>query len=153
MNKSNSLKKAKGQLKETILPNSSLSFLDRINRLEEILNGYITITASNVQKETLENLRNFWVIIRECYNLYQEGLSAEATQLFYGKIYSNKDFIDVYELTPKSKLFRLRTSEYGGLFSKDEMFHIRFDKRHLVANNRFSVNGIPSLYLGESTYI
>ena len=153
MNRNNSLKKAKGQLKEMILPNSSLSFLDRINRLEEILNGYITTAISNVPKETLESLRDFWATIRHCFDLHQEGLALKATQLFYDKIYSNKAFIDVYELAPESKLFRIRTSEYGGLFSKEEMFHIPFDKRYLVLNNRFSVYGFPSLYLGESTYI
>lgn len=153
MNRNNSLKKTKSLLKEMILPCCNLPFLDRIDRLEEILNVYIITAISNVPKETFENLGNFWVIIKECYNLHQEGLLADATQLFYDKIYSNKAFIDAYELLPKSKLFRLRTSEYGGLFSKEGMFHIPFDKRHLVSNNRFSVYGFPSLYLGESTYI
>lgn len=153
MKRSNSLKKTKGLLKETILPNSSFTYQDRIDHLEEILNGYITTAISYVPKETFEKLRNFWAIIRECYHLHQEGLLADATQLFYDKIYSNKAFIDVYELASESKLFRMRTSEYGGLFSKEEMFHIPFDKRHLVSNNRFSVYGSPSLYLGESTYI
>ena len=153
MNRSNSLKKVKGQLKETILPNSNLSFLDRINRLEEILNGYITTAIANVPKESFKRLNFFWTTIRNCFILHQEGLSADAIQLFYNNIYSNKAFVDVYELVPDSKLYRIRTSEYGGLFSKEEMFHIPFDKRHLVLNNRSSVYGFPSLYLGESTYI
>ena len=153
MNRRHSLRKTKGHLKEIILPNCSLSFLDRISCLEDILNGYITTVISNVSKETFERLTFFWTTIRDCFSLHQEGLSAEATQLFYNNIFNNKAFVDVYELAPDSKLYRIRTSEYGGLFSKEEMFHIPFDKRHLVSNNRFSVHGFPSLYLGESTYI
>ena len=153
MNSSKSLKKTKGQLKEIILPSCSLSLLGRINRLEKILNDYIITAISNVPKETLESLRDFWATIKHCFDLHQEGLALEATQLFFDKIYSNKAFIDIYELAPESKFFRMRTSEYGGLFKKEEMFHIPFDKRHLVSNNRFSVYGFPSLYLGESTYI
>jgi len=35
---------------------------------------------------------------------------------------------------------------------RKDMFHIPFEKRHLVADQRFSAHGIPSVYLGESIY-
>jgi len=38
------------------------------------------------------------------------------------------------------------------LQSRSDMFHIPFDKRHLVASQRFSISGVPSIYLGESIY-
>lgn len=152
MKRNNSLKKTKALLEETILPNGN-TFIDRINRLEEILSGYITTELRKLPTETHNSFKDFWNYIRQCFQLHQEGLSVEATQLFYEKIFCNDAFVDLYELAPNSRLFRMRTSEYGGLFRKEEMFHIRFDKRHLVINNRFSVDGIPSLYLGESTYI
>ena len=153
MKKKNSLNKTKTLLKETILPNSSLTFLDRIDRLENIYCDYLTTEFTGLPKDTHNRLKDFWEVIRQCFKLHQEGSSVEATQLFYKKIICDEAFVDIYELTPNSRLFRMRKSEYGGLFSKEEMFHIRFDKRHMVLNNRFSVNGIPSLYLGESTYI
>lgn len=153
MKKDNSIKKIKIFLKETILPDSRMTYLDRINRLEEIFRGIISKEFSNLTKNTNENLDFFWEIIKQCYKLHQGGLSAEATQLFYEKLFCNSAFIDIYELVPRSRLFRMRKSDYGGLFSKEEMFHIPFDKRYLVSSERFSVNGIPSLYLSESTYI
>ena len=152
MKKDMHLKKTKNLLKEIILPNCGLSFLDRINRLEKILNDYAK-AEYKLPQNTLDSIEFFWKTIRQCYELHQEGLAINATQLFYDNIFCNDAFIDIYELAPNSRLFRMRTAKYGGLFSKEEMFHIRFDKRHLVSNNRFSVNGIPSLYLGESTYI
>lgn len=33
------------------------------------------------------------------------------------------------------------------------MFHIPYNKRFLVGNQRYSISGIPCLYLGQSTYI
>lgn len=152
MKKDNSIKKIKNLLKETILPDRSMTFLDRINHLKEIFSGIISKELSNLPKDTSENLDFFWEIIKQCYELHQGGLSAEATLLFYEKIFCNDAFIDIYELVPRSRLFRMRKSDYGGLFDKEEMFHIPFDKRFLVSNERFSVSGIPSLYLSESTY-
>lgn len=36
--------------------------------------------------------------------------------------------------------------------SREDMFHIPFEKRHLVSDQRFSVHGLPSIYLGRSIY-
>ena len=35
---------------------------------------------------------------------------------------------------------------------KEGMFHIPFELRHKVQDNRFSIHGIPSVYLGQSIY-
>ena len=153
MKRNNSLKRAKTLLKKTILPTGSLSFLDRVDNLEKIYRDIIAIEYPNVPRESLASLESFWTVIKYCYNLHQEGLSAEATLFFYEKIFCNEDYIDKYELEPQSRLYRIRKTEVSGLFSKEEMFHIPFDKRHLITNGRYSINGIPSLYLCESTYI
>ena len=153
MKRNNSLKRAKTLLKETILPTGSLSFLGRVDNLEKIYRDIIAIEYPNVPRESLASLESFWTVIKHCYNLHQEGLSAEATLFFYEKIFCNEDYIDKYELEPQSRLYRIRKAEVSGLFNKEEMFHIPFDKRHLITNGRYSINGIPSLYLCESTYI
>ncbi|MFD3219197.1 hypothetical protein [Bacillus sp. BR_7a] len=36
------------------------------------------------------------------------------------------------------------------IYSSDEMFHIPFDLRHLVSTNRYSIPGLPCVYLGSS---
>lgn len=50
-------------------------------------------------------------------------------------------------------LYKCRENTRQFLFSKDEMYHIPYDKRHLVGNQRFSMSGLPCLYLGGSSYI
>lgn len=45
----------------------------------------------------------------------------------------------------------------SNVYEKDldplELFHIPFNKRHLIQNQRYSLNGIPCLYLGKSVYV
>ena len=52
--------------------------------------------------------------------------------------------IPFYKCRGNSRLFHL---------SKEEMFHIPYEKRFLVGNQRFSLSGLPCLYLGGSSYI
>ena len=33
------------------------------------------------------------------------------------------------------------------------MFHIPFEKNYLIKNERFSISGFPSFYLGKSVYV
>ncbi len=56
-------------------------------------------------------------------------------------------------LSKNTRLYRGRKAESNYLFSKDEMFHLPFEKRSRVDNQRFSVSGIPCLYLGGSSYV
>lgn len=60
--------------------------------------------------------------------------------------------ISIY-MNLNSRLYKIRKTENGGLFRKEDMFHIPFDKRYLITNGRYSIDGIPSLYLCESAYI
>lgn len=57
-----------------------------------------------------------------------------------------------------SLLFRLRTeSPQAGIrgveFGRHGMFHIPYDRREIVARQRYSIPGLPSLYLGSSVYV
>ena len=49
-------------------------------------------------------------------------------------------------------LFRVRKSEHP-LSTRKDIFHIPFNQRHLVRAQRYSVAGLPCLYLGTSLYI
>lgn len=61
---------------------------------------------------------------------------------------------DFYISIPKdTPFFRARGNETGFLYNKEEMFHIPFDKRYLVGNQRYSISGLPCLYLGGSPYV
>lgn len=53
-----------------------------------------------------------------------------------------------------SNLFRMRkTDGLNSSYQSGEMFHIPFNLRHLIATQRYSIPGLPCLYLGGSAYI
>lgn len=56
--------------------------------------------------------------------------------------------------SPKTEIqfFRARTSEEVRTFKSKEMLHLPLNLRGLTGNYRFSIPGIPSLYLGNSSY-
>jgi hypothetical protein len=54
----------------------------------------------------------------------------------------------------KSELYRIRReSKPGTSFDKPGLFHIPFEERHKVKRQRYSIPGLPSLYLGGSLYV
>lgn len=50
------------------------------------------------------------------------------------------------------QFFRARLSENVIEFSANDMLHIPFNKRQIVKSERFSIPGLPCLYLGNSSY-
>jgi hypothetical protein len=53
-------------------------------------------------------------------------------------------------------LYRMRQDRAvasTGALSRKDIFHIPFEKRRLVSNQRYSVTGLPCLYLGSSIWI
>jgi hypothetical protein len=51
-------------------------------------------------------------------------------------------------------LYRMRKTEgTNTAYESDQMFHIPFNLRHLIATQRYSIPGLPCLYLGGSAYI
>ncbi len=56
-----------------------------------------------------------------------------------------------YDGTERS-LYRVRYSDTN-IVNRNEMFHIPFQLRHLVGTQRYSIAGVPCLYLGASLYV
>lgn len=50
------------------------------------------------------------------------------------------------------QLYKARRGDFYS-FTEEDMFHIPFNKRGLIQNQRYSINGMPCLYLGTSTYV
>jgi len=135
-------------------------FLDSINHLlkqyfsaVQQLKGYVKQKVYEYQKET------------EC--LCIKMFSALS---YYLKGKTGKAYLDMQEAYSASKDILIKKSkkkdstgfEFGFKArvienakerpTKEEMFHIPFQLRHLVPPNRYSIHGIPSVYLGTSIY-
>lgn len=108
-----------------------------------IANKYPAILNSSEEIETISSN------ISEVLTNYLKGDIIKSITLTENIFYDNF----VVKISKNTVLFRGRSSETNFLYSKDKMFHIPFDKRYLVGNQRFSVSGLPCLYLGSSVYI
>ena len=81
----------------------------------------------------------------KAYDHFSNGMSKlEAFLLF--SIRERVKYPDSYSF------FRIRESKEKYLSPKD-IFHIPFEHRYKVSNQRYSINGFPCLYLGSSIYV
>ncbi len=55
-------------------------------------------------------------------------------------------------LKKNSILYRMRYSENYELYHREDMFHMPFEKAGVQAAGRYSISGVPCLYLGASLY-
>ncbi|MCE5186656.1 MAG: hypothetical protein LLF76_11080 [Planctomycetaceae bacterium] len=49
------------------------------------------------------------------------------------------------------RLYRMRT-EKETVFDRRDIFHVPYEKRHIISTQRYSIPGLPCLYLGGSVY-
>ncbi|RPH29567.1 MAG: hypothetical protein EHM93_17165 [Bacteroidales bacterium] len=92
--------------------------------------------------------------IKETIDLFYNGNIFEATDNF-NKSLDSIFFNEIQTLSTikeDTNFYRARKNE-NKHFTKSDLFHIRFEQRHTVSTNRYSVPGFPALYLGDSTYV
>ncbi|WP_346836036.1 RES domain-containing protein [Paenibacillus polymyxa] len=85
---------------------------------------------------------------------YLEGFPGEAFIIFK-RIMECIEALNIDSLTDSVGkvdllLFKMRLGSSNRMFGKDEMFHIPFENRGLVKTNRYSIPGLPCLYLGRT---
>lgn len=88
---------------------------------------------------------------------YLKGQPSLAFNQFSAEVNKMTGYLRVfsYDVVGKSgdePLFRMRVGNNHSLTRK-EMFHIPFELRGKAATQRYSIPGLPSLYLGSSSYI
>ncbi|EFD1677397.1 hypothetical protein FGU44_24610, partial [Escherichia coli] len=86
--------------------------------------------------------------IKSSYDTFDRTFSDRFTANYIQKI-----SIPLENICNSSRpLFRVRKSDTA-VKNRNEIFHIPFSKRHLVNAQRYSVAGLPCLYLGSSLYV
>lgn len=115
---------------------------------------------SDVKEETLEwcrelhstlekinDLDQWFDEIKQVYVTWIGGeFSNSLSQL--GKVLDKHEIFK--EKNASEYVFCIRGRKSSSALSKNDLFHIPFNKRHLVSNQRFSITGLPLLYLGLS---
>jgi hypothetical protein len=97
--------------------------------------------------------------IIEAVNRYLDGNPSRAFDVMAVALAEREEHLSAFMPTDTvdhemSVLYRMRaTTEPGERLSRRDLFHIPFDKRHRVGTQRFSIPGLPCLYLGGSLYV
>lgn len=123
---------------------------DYINRIEELRikkSFYLISQEINPLEKIKDNLI-------EIIKSYLSGNIELAYNKFSELIGSNRHHIEnlMLHINEEEEVFyRVRYSEKE-ISSKESIFHVPFDKRHLVSTMRYSIAGVPCLYLGNSIY-
>nr|WP_288835555.1 RES domain-containing protein [uncultured Flavobacterium sp.] len=112
--------------------------------------------ALEKQKDRISNLTKG---ILDSLRCYLDGNIIKSYNILETELNNIKDLLAFnYSKTaigPKGNFEEFYRARLGSerLFSKEEMFHIPFEKRYLVNNQRYSLSGLPCLYLANSTYL
>lgn len=107
-----------------------------------------SITGKSIN-ELLALVSKTQAIFNTILDYYLKGLHLIAVQTFKTYI----DDISIYHEALGVRLYKARKPESYYPFNNDEMFHIPYDKRNKIGNQRYSISGLPCLYLGASTYV
>lgn len=133
----------------SILRDNEEKNLPLTKRLESIFDAI----AVKLNGRQLKEFNNYCTTILDALDLFLNGERYEAFQLLFS-IYFAEDnqSLDIFELEEGEELYRMRCVDHYTQFSPEEMYHIPFQLRSKVGNERYSVSGLPSFYLGSSVY-
>jgi hypothetical protein len=92
--------------------------------------------------------------IKNTIHLYYEGKLLQAAQTFHETL----NTIGIEQLTsvetfPEGRTFYRARYSADRPLTRKELFHNPFENRGIVSTNRYSIPGLPALYLGDSTYV
>jgi hypothetical protein len=82
--------------------------------------------------------------INEAYNHLSSTLNHERKRFY--------EIINQLNIDHQKNFYRIRRQRNNTLFTPQELFHIPFELRGCVRNQRFSINGFPSLYVSSNLY-
>ncbi|KXY41064.1 hypothetical protein AT257_21075 [Bacillus cereus] len=132
------------------------TFNSYITSIEEIITA---IPTAGITKNHLQYVKNLCEKIICSIQEYHKGFPAKAFNELRDGLINNllkpgyfKNKIPSHAKHPKSPyeyFYKMRVGTERP-FSSDEMFHIPLELRGIVSTNRYSIPGLPCVYLGSS---
>jgi len=132
------------------------SVQDRTQGILKMFKDYLRSNKDELQGITGKDIKELINEVVACQNVFGQIIVAYLRGVHYIAIHSAKTFIngvDPTSLPAGARLYKARESSSNYLFGKDDMFHIPYDKRNKIGNQRYSVSGMPCLYLASSSYV
>lgn len=109
----------------------------------------------NIKSEA-DRISNISSKVQECINYYLEGFPHKAHKALTEAIteagsYFNKLLVETDEPLNLGDMYRIRIGTEMK-YSLEKMFHIPFQERFKVGSQRYSIPGLPCLYLSNTLY-
>ena len=117
---------------------------------------YIKNNKNELEDDTGLSTKDIINEVTKCQTVFGAIICSYLKGVHYLAITSAKSFLKGFNASPMpigARLYKARESESNYLFKKDELFHIPYNKRDKIGNQRFSVSGMPCLYLATSSYM
>lgn len=113
--------------------------------------NFISTHDDEFIKNILKSISNS---LNKSINNYYQGNIQDSYLEFEKAIESSyfENIKPVTEIEIGTSYFRTRIDNERHYSLKD-MFHVGFENRHLIRTNRYSISGLPALYLGDSTFV
>jgi hypothetical protein len=108
----------------------------------------------SIKESVISKIENITTSIKQTVELFYRGRIFEATACF-NKSLDSIFFSEIQALSEieiGTNFYRVRKNE-NKHFSKQDLFHVKYEYRHIVSTNRYSVPGFPALYVGDSAYV
>jgi hypothetical protein len=61
--------------------------------------------------------------------------------------------LDVAGSSPLQEMYRIRATDEPAIYRRKDIFHVPFECRHRVKRQRYSIPGLPCLYLGATLFV
>ncbi|WP_333810080.1 hypothetical protein [Flavobacterium sp.] len=116
----------------------------------EIINGFNDEFGSKI-KINLPIIENEIKLIKEALEFYLVGKTNHAYQKINEclELLKSKNLLEIGDIN--GDFYRIRTGSNIN-YSKKDLFHIPFQMREKVATQRYSIPGLPCIYMADSLY-
>ena len=124
---------------------------------EDVLPEFIGETSNRLVKED-KRIKNLIRSLRESVRYFYEGFPKRAYDELSTAIKSIEDTLPVSPrsmiyMSKQTNLYRIRSVKGNYPLKKEDIFHVPYEKRDLVQSQRYSIPGMPCLYLGNSIFL
>lgn len=132
------------------------SIVERTNHVVRCFRSYVESEQEEIIKETNLSLSIILDKVDTTAKTILKILSSYLRGNHYDALKMTRDLLRSMKYSQASTnipLYKCRENGRMVHFTKDEMFHVPYNKRGFTGNQRFSLAGSPCLYLGGSSYI
>lgn len=132
------------------------SVLERTQTVLKCFKDYLRSNKDELESITGKSIKDLVNDVATCQTVFGAIISSYLRGVHHIAVTSAQSFIKdigIGVLPKGARLYKARMAESNYRFTQDEMFHIPYEKRNKIGNQRFSVSGLPCLYLGSSSYI